>query len=59
MDTGVIVAIVVAALLLLVVLVLIGRRRREAQLEGRRVEAGEHRQHAKVRTRRAETERAA
>ena len=58
MSTGAIVAIVIGALILIALLVLLARRGRERQIEGRRVEAHEHRSEARVRARSAEKEQA-
>src|SRR5688572_28699340 len=58
MSTGAIIAIVIGALILIALAVLLARRGRERRLETRRVEAGEHRDQARVRARTAEREQA-
>ena len=58
MSTGAIIAIVIAAVILIAVVALLGKRGRERRLEGRRVEAQEHRDQARMRARTAEREQA-
>jgi hypothetical protein len=58
MDAGVIVAIIIGALILIALLVWAGSRGRERKLEGRRVEAEEHRLEGEVLGARADRQEA-
>jgi FtsZ-interacting cell division protein ZipA len=57
-STGAIVAIVIGALILIALIVMLARRGRERKLEGRRIEAKDQRDQARVRARTAEREQA-
>jgi uncharacterized protein HemX len=59
MSTTIIVLIVIAAIVVIGVVLYLGKRRREAQLEERRVEAGERRDLAETKAREAEQARLA
>jgi FtsZ-interacting cell division protein ZipA len=54
MDTGVIIAIAIGAIVLIALVVMIGRSKRQERLEGRRDEAHDHREQARVRSARAD-----
>jgi hypothetical protein len=58
MDTGLLIALIVAALVILAIVLIAGRKARERRNEQLRVEAGEHREEARITGARADRHQA-